>query len=163
MEDEVAERIRELKRDAENSRDSIRSKSVDLESEANSAKSWDIFFRSSVAILAVASPALVTYSTTPEVADVFKLGAIILAGVAGAASTLQSVLGFRETYLRKATAALSLNKISLDLTIEMQNAESSASSIDVYADLKNAVKRANEDYTEILQTLKRSLIESHGQ
>jgi hypothetical protein len=88
--------------------------------EKSAGRMWalDVGFRSVIAVLSVAAPALVTYSTTQGVSGSYKLFTIFLTGVAGAATTLQAIFGFKQSYLRAGTSALDLHNAALDLRSE---------------------------------------------
>lgn len=111
----------------------------------------------------MASPALVAYSSAEGIDSILRLLAIFLAGIAGAATTLQSIFGFKEGFLRNASAALSLEQVANNLTLASKQSGDQKKEIDEYADLKSAIQVASDKHIEIQQRLKKSLIESYEQ
>jgi hypothetical protein len=110
---------------------------------------WDVILRATTAILAVASPALVTYSTTANVGQEYKLAAILLTGIAGASTTLQSIFALQQSYVHDAVDALDLYNVSAQLESGKQEALGQGSSGNRYAGLKKALSEAIAKYREI--------------
>lgn len=159
----VRSEIEKLRTDAENLEGEIRSSAESLEKTSKNQRARDVVFRSVTAVLAVASPALVAYSSTEGTESTLRLLAILLAGIAGATTTLQSIFGFKESFLRNASAALSLEQVANNLMLSSEGSESQKKDIDEYATLKTAVQTASDKYIEVLQRLKKSIIESYEQ
>lgn len=159
----IKSEIDKLKGDSDALVNKINISAYELETLSNRQKTRDICFRSITAILAVASPALVAYSSAETVESILRLLAIFLAGIAGAATTLQSIFGFKEGFLRNASAALSLEQVANNLSLASKKSENQKKGIDEYAELKSAIQTASDNYIEIQQKLKKSLIESYDQ
>lgn len=121
---------------------------------------WDLIFRATTAILAVASPALVTYSTTPNVGEYYKLAAILLAGVAGAAATLQAIFALQQNYLRNAIDALELYEVRAQLESDKDEALRQPQDFERYAQLKVALNTASRRHKEIIISKQKTYLES---
>ena len=120
---------------------------------------WDLMFRSITAILAVASPAIVAYSTTAGVADAYKLAAIVLSGLAGAAATLQAIFALQQSYLRNAIDALDLHEVKAHLESAKEAALQHPLEYERYADLKVALNDAMRRHKEITIAKQRAQLE----
>ncbi len=115
-----------------------------------------------IAILAVAAPALVTYSTKVDVGSDYQLAAILLTGVAGAATTLQAIFGFRQGYIREATTALGLREIVQDLHSASDLAFKLKDKFEAFAKARNALEKARLNTSELLMNLERSKIKEYS-
>lgn len=155
--------IDKLKEDSQALLDKISESAKSFDELSKSQRVRDISFRSTTAILAVASPALVAYSSAETIDSMLRLFAILLAGIAGATTTLQSIFGFKESFLRNASAALSLEQVASNLFLASKKSEDQKKEIDEYAELKAAIQIASDKYIEIHQRLKKSIIESYDQ
>lgn len=120
------------------------------ERRSSRERGWDIFFRTTIAILAVASPALVTYSTTAGVAEPYKLAAILLSGIAGASATLQAIFALQQNYVRNAIDALDLYDLKAQLQSNREEALRMGKDHDKYSKLNEALNDATKRYKEII-------------
>ena len=112
---EIAQRMEMLREEVDQTALDIERRANDLGVRAVRARRFDTCFRATTAILAVAAPAFVTYSTQSDATAVYKLVAILVSAIAGAAATLQAVFGFRQTYIQFATAELDLRDVVSEL------------------------------------------------
>ncbi len=120
---------------------------------------WDLVFRATTAILAVASPALVTYSTTAGVADFYKIAAIILSGVAGAAATLQAIFALQQGYVRNAIDALELYEVKAQLESDRNEALQKGSDFEKYAQLKVVLGNAMRGHKAVIVAKQKAYLE----
>ena len=161
MTEEIDDKIASVEKEAEKTLSRIESDAKKRDASAKSQKRLDITFRSITAILAVAAPALVTYSTTPEVGDAYKLYAILLSGVAGAATTLQVIFGLKEGAVRNSLVALSLYELSADFASKIQQAKKFGDNLEVYSEIKAAQIEANRKHREIVNSDIRAQIDAY--
>jgi len=129
------------------------------EGRSRHQRAYDIGFRATTAILAVASPALVTYSTTPDVPHSFKLAAILLSGLAGAAATLQAIFAFQQNYVRNAIDALDLYEIRQTLSSDTDAARRLANEYEQYAKMQAALDKATRSHKEVIMSRRRAELE----
>jgi len=140
----------------------IESDAIVKEGRSSRQRAWDIFLRATTAVLAVASPALVTYSTTSS-NELYKLAAILLTGIAGASATLQAIFGLQQTYVRNAIDALDLHNLKAQLETAKQEALRKGQSHEKYADLKLALSNTTKNYRDIIIGRQKAYLERIAQ
>lgn len=165
--DEISEKIKEkvelLNVEVDRTCEQLKVEADGLKNRAESSRRQDIWVRSITAVLAIATPALVTYSATAGVADIYKLLAILLTGIAGAASTLQAVFGLRQAYMRNANAALNLRQIIRDLRSSVEEANSNQDALMKPGLIKSALDKARQKADEVTLLAEKSQIAEYGQ
>jgi hypothetical protein len=122
----------------------------------------ELIFRATTAILAVAAPALVTYSTTAGVADFYKLAAILLSGVAGAAATLQAIFALQQNFVRNALDALDLYEVKAQLESAKEEALQKSPEYEQYAALKVAYSNAIRMHKAVTIAKRRAYLNQLG-
>lgn len=118
---------------------------------------WDVTLRLIMAILAVAAPALVTYSTTQGVTGGFKLGAILLSGLAGASATVQAILALQQNHVRNAIDALDLYELKARLEREREDVR--GEDFEKFASLKVLLNDKTRTYREIIMGRQKTRLE----
>jgi hypothetical protein len=111
---------------------------------------WDVVLRAITAILAVASPALVTYATTASVGDAYKFAAILLSAIAGASATLQTIFTLQENHVRDGIDALDLREIKTQLESDRESANRKEPDYERYSALQVAHSTATASLKEII-------------
>jgi branched-subunit amino acid aminotransferase/4-amino-4-deoxychorismate lyase len=134
-----------------------------LKQHAERSRRLDIIFKSIAAVLAVATPAFVTFSATANVADGWKIFAIILTGIAGAATTLQATFGWKQAFMRDANAALNLRQIVRVLRGKVRDANSNDKSILRPGLIQSALDEARKNADEAILLAEKSQITEYGQ
>ena len=132
--------------------------------ERRSAQQYvgDIVSRVLTAILGVTSPVLVTYSTNPAVSEDFKIYAILLTALAGAATTTQAVFAFQQSSIWNATQALDLYQVKAQLESDKEAAFRNRDDNEIYADLKIALQNAMRGHRDITVTRERARLEERA-
>lgn len=162
-EEDIKQRLDGLKTEVDETCTSIEAKALSSESSAESSRRWDIFFRASTAILAVAAPALVTYSVAQDVSSQMKLFAILLTAVAGASTTLQAIFGFKQGYVRGATTSMNLRHIVRDLRSETRAAFKQSDKIEAVGIVRSALDRSREKVSDVLAGIEMARVKEYNE
>ena len=113
-------------------------------------RNYHVIFRAVTAILGVAAPALVTYQT--QVAgELFKLLAILLTGIAGAAATLQATFGWGESYGRTQLTALALRELESDMRMRKESALDTTDQMKKYSDVRGLNGSGYQRWQQIIR------------
>jgi hypothetical protein len=155
---EIGTRLTALWNDVDETCNDLGTKADSLERNGRHARAWDLILRSVIAILAVASPALVTYSTTQGIGPGYRLAAILLTGVAGAATTLQAIFALGSSYARSVTTALSLRQLIRDLRRDADTAFRQEDKVEAIGKIRSALDAAGLKSSEILWSAQRAQI-----
>ena len=150
---EITERLASLRKEIDETCSTMTALADTHQKRAEHARALDVFFRSVTAILAVAAPALVTYSTAAGVAEGFKLLAIFLTGIAGAATTLQAIFGFKQSYLRAGTSALELRNAVVDLRDNANVALKQKDELEAVGLIRSYLEHARKRMTDVVGSL----------
>ena len=160
MNETISESLTSISQKIEAAIERITRKAEVKELRGNQQRKLDIALRVAAAILAVASPALVTYSTTTSSSGGFQFAAIILSSMAGATITLQAVLGFQQNYIRDSLDALDLYELKSELESKKETALKIGQEHERYAALAVILSDATRQEREIMILKKRDYLKS---
>jgi hypothetical protein len=158
-ENEIEQRIKKAHENVDQACASFEDTANKLSKSGTLARWFDTLFRSLTAILAVASPALVTYSQSVG-HEAFQLPAILITGIAGASATLQAIFGFRQSYIRKASIALEIRTIAYDLRSESE-ISFKQDKVEAIGVIKEKIAQARKKVTQKLLSLESALIKEY--
>ncbi len=114
MEENVDERSRRQLRVLDGTLDRIREEANRYNRAKDHSAAYNRWFRSMLAILGVAAPALVTFQTQPVAQYWYvQLPVIAVIAIAGAAATLQNIFRWDERYRRTLLSSLSLYELDM--------------------------------------------------